>query len=87
MDEVDSAERVDGFCVVGMAAASALAMQGSILYKGWSEGMCLDWHVTPPARINAPPQRLPPCWCGGADRLTIPYPPVLDPALETFYSP
>jgi hypothetical protein len=39
MDVAGSAERVDDFCVVGMAAASALAMQGSMLYKDRSEGM------------------------------------------------
>jgi hypothetical protein len=39
MDVVGSAERVDDFCVVGMAAASALAMQGSMLHRDRSEGM------------------------------------------------
>jgi hypothetical protein len=87
MDEVDSAERVDDFCVVGMAAKCAgnagfSAVQG--LVRGDVPRLSRD---AAGADQRPAAARLPPCWCGGADRLTIPYLPVLDPALETFYSP
>jgi hypothetical protein len=57
-----------------------------MLALGWLDVFALPSAYVMPARINAP-AAAPPCWCGGVDRLTIPYLPVLDPALETFYSP